>query len=31
VTSAFIWSASLLLLGAVGWDAIRAAWHAIFG
>ena len=27
ITSAFIWSASLLLLGAVGWDAIKAAWH----
>jgi membrane protein DedA with SNARE-associated domain len=27
VTSALIWSASLLLLGAVGWGAIKAAWH----
>ncbi len=26
VTSAFIWSASLLLLGAVGWDAIKTTW-----
>ena len=31
VTSALIWSASLLLLGAVGWDAIKAAWHWMGG
>ncbi len=31
VTSAFIWSASLLLLGAMGWDAIKAAWHWLPG
>lgn len=31
VTSAFIWSASLLALGAVGWDAIKAAWHWLPG
>lgn len=27
ISSALIWSASLLLLGAVGWDAIKTAWH----
>ena len=27
VSSALIWSASLLLLGAVGMDAIKIAWH----
>src|SRR5215469_10785994 len=31
VTSAFLWSASLLFLGAVGWDAIRTAWHWLGG
>ena len=31
VTSAFLWSASLLLLGAVGWSAIKSAWHALGG
>lgn len=31
VTSAFLWSASLLVLGAVGWDAIKAAWHGLGG
>jgi len=27
ISSAFIWSAALLLLGAVGWDAIKMVWH----
>ncbi|HEY0299689.1 MAG TPA: DedA family protein [Rhizomicrobium sp.] len=27
VTSALLWAASLLALGAVGWDAMKAAWH----
>ena len=27
VTSALIWSASLLLIGAMGWSAVKAAWH----
>ncbi|HUO89978.1 MAG TPA: DedA family protein [Rhizomicrobium sp.] len=31
VTSAFLWSASLLFLGAVGWDAVKAAWHSLGG
>jgi membrane protein DedA with SNARE-associated domain len=31
VSSALIWSASLLLLGAVGWDAIKTAWHWLPG
>lgn len=31
VTSALLWSASLLALGAVGWDAIKAAWHWLPG
>jgi membrane protein DedA with SNARE-associated domain len=31
VLSALIWSASLLLLGAVGWDAIKTAWHWLPG
>ena len=31
ITSAFLWSASLLLLGAVGWDAIKGAWHWLGG
>jgi membrane protein DedA with SNARE-associated domain len=29
ISSALIWSASLLLLGAVGWDAIKTAWHSM--
>ncbi|MEJ1968167.1 MAG: DedA family protein [Rhizomicrobium sp.] len=31
VTSALIWSAALLLLGAIGWDAMKAAWHWLPG
>jgi membrane protein DedA with SNARE-associated domain len=31
VTSAILWSASLLLLGAVGWDAIKATWFWLGG
>jgi len=31
VTSALIWSASLLLLGAAGWAAIKPIWHALGG
>jgi membrane protein DedA with SNARE-associated domain len=31
ISSAFLWSASLLFLGAVGWDAIKAAWHWLGG
>jgi membrane protein DedA with SNARE-associated domain len=31
VTSALIWSASLLFLGAAGWSAVRAAWHWLGG
>ena len=31
VTSALLWSASLLFLGAVGWEAIWAAWHWLGG
>lgn len=31
VTSALLWSASLLLLGAVGWETIKAAWHWLDG
>jgi membrane protein DedA with SNARE-associated domain len=31
VTSAFLWSASLLFVGAVGWDAVRTAWHWLGG
>jgi membrane protein DedA with SNARE-associated domain len=31
VTSALIWSASLLVLGAVGWDAVKTAWHWLPG
>ncbi|MBV9540008.1 MAG: DedA family protein [Alphaproteobacteria bacterium] len=31
ISSALIWSASLLLLGAVGWDAIKTAWHWLPG
>lgn len=31
VSSAIIWSASLLLLGAVGWDAMKGAWHMLGG
>ena len=31
VTSALVWAASLLALGAVGWDAMKAAWPALPG
>jgi len=31
VTSAFVWSASLLFLGAAGWATIKAAWHWMGG
>lgn len=31
ITSALPWSASLLLLGAVGWETIKAAWHWLDG
>ena len=31
VTSALLWSASLLFLGAAGWAAMRMAWHALGG
>jgi membrane protein DedA with SNARE-associated domain len=31
VTSALVWSASLLVLGAVGWGAVKAAWHWLPG
>jgi len=31
VTSALIWSASLLFLGAAGWSAIKSAWHMLGG
>jgi membrane protein DedA with SNARE-associated domain len=31
VSSALIWSAALLALGAVGWDAMKAAWHWLPG
>ena len=31
VTSALLWSASLLFLGAAGWSAFRAAWHWLGG
>ena len=31
VTSAFLWSASLLFLGAAGWTAVKSAWHALGG
>lgn len=31
VTSALIWSASLLFLGAAGWSAIKSAWHWLGG
>ena len=31
VSSALIWAAALLLLGAAGWTAIIAAWHALSG
>jgi membrane protein DedA with SNARE-associated domain len=31
ISSALIWSASLLLLGAIGWDAIKTAWHWLPG
>jgi membrane protein DedA with SNARE-associated domain len=31
ISSAFIWAASLLFLGAAGWSAVRAAWHWLGG
>lgn len=31
VTSALIWSASLLFLGAAGWTAVKSTWHALGG
>jgi membrane protein DedA with SNARE-associated domain len=31
VSSALIWSASLLFLGAAGWSAMKMAWHALGG
>ncbi|HEY0105997.1 MAG TPA: DedA family protein [Rhizomicrobium sp.] len=31
VTSALIWSAALLFLGAAGWTAVRSAWHWLGG
>ncbi len=31
VTSALVWAASLLALGAVGWDAIKTAWQWLPG
>jgi membrane protein DedA with SNARE-associated domain len=31
VASVILWSASLLLLGAVGWDAIKATWFWLGG
>jgi membrane protein DedA with SNARE-associated domain len=31
VSSALIWSASLLFLGAAGWAAIKATWHTLGG
>lgn len=31
VSSALIWSASLLVLGAAGWGALRAVWHSAGG
>ncbi|MEJ0028084.1 MAG: DedA family protein [Rhizomicrobium sp.] len=31
VSSALIWSASLLLLGAAGWAAMKSIWHSLGG
>jgi membrane protein DedA with SNARE-associated domain len=31
VTSALIWSASLLFLGAAGWAAMKSVWHSVGG
>jgi len=31
VTSALIWSASLLFLGAAGWAAVKSVWHSLGG
>ncbi len=31
VTSALIWSASLLVLGAAGWAAVKSVWHSLGG
>lgn len=31
VTSALLWSASLLFLGAAGWAALKSAWHWLGG
>jgi membrane protein DedA with SNARE-associated domain len=31
VSSALIWSASLLFLGAAGWAAIKSVWHSLGG